>query len=86
MTQDTDTDVDNNKRNSGVGTLGANSPGMDVEGDGVEGDGMEGVRSRGGKTGSKDGRRTWTDQESDRLREVMEHRDGEREGISCLSC
>ncbi len=27
---------------------------------------------------SRDGRRTWTDAESDRLREVVEHREGER--------
>lgn len=38
--------------------------------------GGKAVRSRTG-TGSKDGRRTWTDEESDTLRQVVESRDGE---------
>lgn len=67
---------DNEDDNDGQGDLeallGDESGGHDNAG---HGGGGGSVRDKG--VGVKDGRRTWTDAESDRLREVMEQPGGE---------
>lgn len=64
--------------NAELDLLLSDGGGLEAEGKGsAEGGGRKGLRGSGGGSGARDGRRTWTDAESDRLREVMEHRGGE---------
>ena len=86
----TDKDKGDQRDNRGGGTSPGQSGALDgsLDRDGTDGalDGVGGAAGSGGCASaagglnSRDGRRTWTDAESDRLREVVEHSNGEPGG------